>query len=345
LRTISFKRQYPKWLYPGSSDIEPMSAGQQEPGVEYLLDAMSPLSWRRAAVLILESGSRHVVFNWWTLFWAPAFALMARWLRRRRIGVVFLCHNLSDHGTGGIKSWLARRMLSQADAYITHSSEQTRALRALHPDKPVLQRLLPIFDQFPAPDFHLSKRGRLELLFFGFIRPYKGLKVLLDAVSMLDDPQVFLTVVGESWESTADIDAARERLGDNLETHLAYVDDDAAAKYFDRADVVILPYLSATGSGVAALAYHYGKPVLASRVGGLQDAVVPGQTGWLAPPGSAKALADVLSGIDRASAHGLQAGIAAFVNENSWDAMATSIREFLSQLPATTGNCGTWETH
>jgi glycosyltransferase involved in cell wall biosynthesis len=89
-----------------------------------------------------------------------------------------------------------------------------------------------------------------------------------------------------------------------------------------------LPYLTATGSGVVALAYHYRKPVLASKIGGLEDVVVQGRTGWLVTPGSASALADALAAIDRETASSLKQAIGTFVDEHSWDKMAGAVLEF-----------------
>jgi glycosyltransferase involved in cell wall biosynthesis len=333
LVAISFKRQYPRWLYPGQSDVERDTDGQREPDAYYLLDPLSPLSWKRTVDMVAASGCTCVIFHWWTLFWAPVFALIARQLRKRGIRVVFLGHNLADHDAGRTKARLANRLLSSADAYIVHSTEQAAAIGALRPDAPVLHRLHPVYDRFPAPRGLLPKRGRLEVLFFGFIRPYKGLNVLLEALESMADDGVFLTVVGECWDQADGkaIESSRQRLGTNLEVRLEYVDDAQAAEYFARADVVALPYLDATGSGVVALAYHYRTPVLATRVGGLKDAVVEGSTGWLVAPGSPADLAGTLGRITRESAAGLAQGIEDFVARNTWDALADDICGFVRQ--------------
>lgn len=328
LQTISFKRQYPKWLYPGESDKELGDGDQQESGVDYALDALSPLSWHRAANAVIVKGCDHAVLTWWTLFWAPAFAYIAWRLRRHGIRASFLCHNLFDHGARGIKQWISRRLLSCADSYIVHSREQNALLHAHFPHKPVLLRLLPVFDHFPPASEVLQKRGRLEVLFFGFIRPYKGMDVLLDAIENLSDPEIYLTIVGEIWGDKKRIDDATRRKGSHVEAHLHYVDDKVAANYFERADIVVLPYLSATGSAVVTLAYHYRKPVLASQVGGLEDAVIPGRTGWLVSPGSANLLASALADIDRTAAAGFKEGIEMFIKENGWESMAAAICAF-----------------
>jgi glycosyltransferase involved in cell wall biosynthesis len=332
VHTISFKRLYPAWLYPGKSDKEP-GAATEVPGVSYMIDVYSPLSLKRTVNDIVKSGCQVAILSWWTLIWQPGMAYMARSLRRRGVKVVFLCHNLFDHDAKGLKRAISETLLKQADAYIVHSSEEKKMLASIHPDAPVLQRILPVYGQFPPAAVKLEKRGRLELLLFGFIRPYKGLEVLVTALKQLQDHEVYLTVVGESW---GDVEAYKKQLLDmgapNLELHLEYVDNETAANYFARADVVALPYLSATGSAVLSLAYHYKKPVLASRVGGLPDGVIEGKTGWLVSPKSPEALAEAIKGITRKQATAMASEVDAFCHIHSWANMAKTIRDFAQQL-------------
>ncbi len=211
------------------------------------------------------------------------------------------------------------------------SSEQVEFIKELRPEAPILKRIHPIYAQFPAPDKKLAKRGKLELLFFGFIRPYKGLDILLEALDLLGDDDIHLTIVGEQWGKPDELNEAIDRM-ENVEAHLEYVSDQEAANYFARADVVVLPYRAATGSGVVTLAYNYGKPVLATNVGGLKDAVADAKTGWLVEPDSPRALADRIKKIKRKDLAGMKPAIKKFCKDNSWDAMADAIREFARKL-------------
>jgi len=326
LQTISYHRQYPAWLYPGKSDREPNQASYREPGVEYILDSVNPLSWRRAIHFIAADHCDLAVFDWWTLFWAPAIALMARSVRRRGVRVAFLCHNLADHDSGLLKRKLAKLLLSPADAYLVHSTEQKTSLESSFPGKMVITHPVPLFDQFPPPSEQLPKRGRLELLFFGFIRPYKGLEVLVDALARLGDTQVYLTVVGEPWLPA---DELRKRIdathAPNIELHLDYVDDQAAANFFGRADLVVLPYLSASGSGVAAMAFHYGCPILATRTGGFPDVITEGETGFLVMPGSVEDLANAIRSLTRAGLEIMRECVLARKARFTWDSLAECV--------------------
>lgn len=332
LRTVSYLRQYPAWLYPGKSDREPGLESFREYGVAYELDAVNPLTWRRVARSIAEDGCDLAVFDWWTLFWAPAIALMARALRRRGVRVAFLCHNLFDHDASSLKRKIATLLLAQADSYLVHSREQAASLQATFPRKTVVTHPLPPFDQLPPPSMSLPKRGRLELLFFGFIRPYKGLDVLVDALTRLDDKQVYLTVVGEPWCSPDDL---RQRIEDahapNIELHLDYVEDTVAADFFARADLVVLPYRSASGSGVAGMAFHYDCPILATRTGAFPDMIEEGKTGFLVAPDSVDELATAIKPLTRAQLVAMRQHVHEQKSRYTWDSLAQCLIELARQ--------------
>lgn len=333
LHVFSFKKLYPKWLYPGKSDKEPGMVEYRMPGVRYSLNIYSPFSLRKTADEIVKAGCEVAVITWWTLIWQPGFAYVARRLKKRGVKVVFLCHNLFDHDAKGLKRRISETLLRQADAYIVHSTEEKEMLSTIKPGALVMQRILPVYGQFPEPNETLEKRGRLEILFFGFIRPYKGLDVLIDALALLKDQDVYLTVAGETWD---DEKALREQLVNagvpNLELHLEYVDDQSAANYFARADVVALPYRSATGSAVLALAYNYRRPVLATKVGGLQDGVIDNETGWLVAPASPEALAEAVAKINRKDLSVMEQKIQQLCEENTWSNMAEAVALFADKV-------------
>lgn len=333
LYTFSFKRLYPPVLYPGRSDKEPGMEGYRLPTVDYTLDIYSPLSLRKTADEIVAARCEVAIISWWTLIWQPGCAYIARRLKKHGIKVVFLCHNLFDHDATGLKRQVSERLLTQADAFIVHSKEAESIIKSLKPTASVLTRLLPIYTQFPAPRKILNKRGRLELLFFGLVRPYKGLDDLMEALGQLKDSRVFLTVVGEAWDDAVELQKRWQDMNvPNLELHLEYVDDQTAANYFARADVVVLPYRSATGSAVLGLAYNYGKPVLATRVGGLPDGVIEGKTGWLTEPNSPVALAKSISNIGRKQLPRMESEIKILCQANSWEKMAEAVAKFLRDL-------------
>lgn len=333
LHTISFRRQYPAWLYPGKSDREPGPGEFTEPQVDYILDALNPFTWASAARSIAARGCDLAVIDWWTLFWAPGFALMARMLRARGVPVTFLCHNLFDHDSSVIKRAVASHLLAQADAYLVHGNAQADALRRQFPSKHVVVHPHPTYDRFPEPLQPPVGRGRLELLFFGFIRPYKGLDTLISALARLNDPAVHLSVVGEPWCQVERLRADVEASGaPNVHLHLDYVDDASAASFFARADLVVLPYRSATSSGVAAVAYHYDRPILATRVGGLPDVVQEGRTGFLVDAESPGQIAACIKELTRERLNNMRGAVRSIKTRFTWDSLAMTLVELPKQL-------------
>lgn len=327
-RFFSFSRQYPQWLYPGASDRDPTLSNYAEPGVRYTIDSLNPLTWWKTVREITELDPTLVVFHWWTAFWAPCFMTMIQLLKRRGFRVALIGHNLADHDAGGLKAAISRRVLDMADAYLVHSSEHMHILQRERPGKPVVFHPIPVYGHYPPAQHALTKRGRLELLFFGFIRPYKGLDVLLKAIRTLSDKDVYLTVVGEHW---GDSRAIVEETADwpNTELHLSYISDGEAAEYFDRADFVVLPYTAATPSAVASVAFHYDTPIIASRVEGLTDVVIDGQTGILIPPGDPDALADIIRAASRGQSQHLAEGVMRYKQAHNWDSLCTTLLQLV----------------
>ena len=330
--TYAFSRQYPAWLYPGASDLDPDAPSIGDLDVRTTIDSLNPLSWLRTARAIARLRPDALILQWWTVFWWPVFAFIARRARRADIPVILLCHNVVDHETASWKAWLAARMLALADGYIVHSATHRDALQARFRDRPLMLAPIPPYDRAAALA-PAAQRGRLELLFFGFIRPYKGLDLLLDALDLLQDEDIYLTIAGEAWtDCRALVDRIRRMAGPNLDAHLEFVSDATAAALFQRADAVVLPYRAASGSAVTSLAYGYGKPVIASRVGGLIDAVTEGETGLFFDPSDAAALAHVLRNTSRAQLHDMSVHIAARGGRNGWARFAEGVSDLVRRV-------------
>ncbi|HHH47079.1 MAG TPA: glycosyltransferase [Thiotrichales bacterium] len=329
IQTVSFSRQYPSWLFPGASDKDPDFAGHSEENVDYVIDSMNPLSWRQAVRLISDFRPDVALIPWWTIFWAPCFGYIADRLQKQGIRVTFFCHNVVDHETAGWKTWLSRRVLLRGSSYVVHTRADKAKLEQLMADPNILVHPHPIYDQFPHARGTLPRRGRVELLFYGFIRPYKGLEVLLEAMRYVDD-HVFLTIAGECWGDSEALSRRIQKwnLSDRVSFEPRYHSAQETAELFFRADLVVLPYLSATGSGIIPIAYHYDTPVLATNVGGLPDVVDDERTGYLVEPGNPLALAKVINNFDPSSAPRMAEHIRQKKQSMSWDAMARAILKF-----------------
>ena len=324
LLTISFSRQYPGWLFPGASDRDPEYSTYQEKGVEYLLDSLNPLTWHATIKRIISFGAQIVIIPWWTVYWTPCFGHIARTLQRKGIEVVFFCHNVIEHESTKWKQWATRLVLQQGSRFVVHSRADAKKLTQLLPTADVAVQAHPIYDQFPEAQNTLPKRAKLELLFYGFVRPYKGLDTLIEAMGMLKSEDIRLTVAGEFWEGEQQVHDRITALNlENLvDINNRYHSEQETAELFARADAVVLPYLSATGSGVVPIAYHYVKPVVVTNVGGLPDVVTEGKTGYCLPPGDAKSLAQAISKLTRESCLSMRPEIVEIKNSLTWAKLA-----------------------
>jgi glycosyltransferase involved in cell wall biosynthesis len=325
-QTLSFRRLYPKWLFPGQSERDPGYEGHIEARTEYILDSLNPLTWWRTVRRVKQIQPEFVLIPWWTFFLGPLFSYLTWSLKRSGINVVFVCHNVQDHEAAAWKHALTRLVLKQGRRFVVHTRVEADRLKELIPGAVVAVHPHPIYDQFPEPVHQLPRRARVELLFYGFVRPYKGLDVLIEAMGLLKGADVFLTIAGEFWQGEQE---TRERIAglgieDQVEIIARYVSDEETADLFSRANVVVLPYRSATGSGVIPIAYHYRKPVIATRVGGLPDVVVEGMTGWLTEP-QPEALRDAIQAIDLDGIAGMEEHIARLVTTLTWSDLTETV--------------------
>ena len=332
LITISFKRQYPKWLYPGKSDLDPEYTKYKESKVFYTLEQLNPITWLKVCHLLISHSTNVVIIPWWTVFWAPCFWFISAYLRYKGIKVLFLCHNTIEHESAFWRVQLTRWIFRNGSCFVVHAKEEASNLNTLIPNARISIHSHPIYNQFPHAEGRLPRRSKLELLFYGFVRSYKGLPVLVEAMHLLKGEDVFLTVAGEWWE---DDWALRKRiedkdLKDKIEVIDRYVTEKETAELFCRSDVVVLPYRSASGTGVIPLAYHYRKPVIATIVGGLPDVVDDGVSGRLVKPEDPYAMAEVIREFLHKPSTNMRKGVQKVANSMTWDSLAKCIINFVN---------------
>jgi glycosyltransferase involved in cell wall biosynthesis len=307
-RFYSFTRQYPSFLFPGKTDQDP-SRAVIKVDCEYVLDPMNPFTWWRLCRKVKADAPDVLVLQWWVPYWTPCLTMISRWIKREtRIKIVFICHNVTPHeGGGSLDRRLATTVLRQGDHFIVHSEQDRHRLHALLPHALISKVHHPTYvelSQQSAPASREALRAQLGipddrpiLLFFGLVRPYKGLEYLIQALpQVLARVKVHLLVAGEFWTQPE----LYERYAREFEVEEAitfvnrYIPNEELGPYFDLADVVVLPYISATQSGVVQLAFGFAKPVITTRVGGLQEVVRDGYNGLVVPPQDEEALANAI---------------------------------------------------
>lgn len=336
LELLSWRRHYPPLLYRSGQRDDSSRPPRSEPA-DAALDWASPLTWRSAVRRLEAFRASAVLLPWLHAVMTPPY----RWLLRhapRGAQRVVVCHNVVPHEPFPGSRLLTRSTLRHADLLITHAPQQAAELEQLGLGTiPVLETFHPRFvaeDLARVPSAHeiAAERRRLGdpetlLLFFGAVRPYKGLDVALEAMARLPAGRdIRLLVEGRFWEGRERTDRLVRELGleGRVEIRDEYVSNEDAALAFSASDAVVLPYRSASQSGVAQLAFAYGKPVVATRVGGLPAAIDHGRTGLLVPPEDPDALAGAIEHVAEAPG-AFEAAIAA-------DREATSFRRYAELL-------------
>ena len=279
VHTISFKRQYPAWLYPGASDRDP-SQDALRVEAEYLLDPLYPWTWTKTKRFIEHQHPDLVVIQWWTTFWAPAFAWLASALHRNRIRVVFIIHNVMPHEASFFDRPLARLALKQGSAFVAQTEGERARLLAFLPGRQVALCTLPVYSVLAGkciPRGEARRKLRLAddkpvLLFFGIVRAYKGLKLLIESLALLGEAEhsPILLVAGELWEDKDGYGQLINRLGLEKRVRLEdrYVPDEEAALMFSAADMLVAPYVGGTQSGAVGMALGCGLPMVVSDIVG-----------------------------------------------------------------------------
>lgn len=322
----SWRRQYPDALYPGQQRIDEPE-GSVFPATRYPLSWNRPDSWWRLGRRLRRDVDL-VVLVLVTPVQAPALAVL-----RRAVGpsarVLALCHNVLPHERRAVDSVLVKAVLGSVDQVVVHSQEE-RGRAAGLTSAPVVVASMPPFgvgrsvvgQDLPDPLRPVLRR----LLFFGLVRPYKGLDVLLRALA--EGPtDVSLVVAGEFWGGAGPTAAMVEELGiaHRVELREGYVDAKEVPALLAACDALVLPYRASTSSQNVVLAHRYGVPVVATQVGTMADHVRDGVDGLLCPPDDVAGLADALRRLYQPGAlQRLRRGITAFDDEAAWDRYTAS---------------------
>jgi glycosyltransferase involved in cell wall biosynthesis len=287
---ISFSRQFPKRFYPGGDDIDPTLPRAD---ADFIIDVVNPLTWLRAGWRLRQYDT--VIFVWWVWLFAPAYLTMIA-LLRRRTRVILQCHNVGDKEPAAWKRWLTNRVLRRGDVLVVHAQPEAREAWTRSGGRQVVKTFLPVHELGGAIPSRAAARATLGItapniaLFFGHVRPFKGLDIALCAWRELKT-DVLLVVAGEAWwEKAAEYEELAAAVKKKVRFDLRFIPDSEIATFFAASDVVLAPYRIEAQSGVALTAFHFARPVIATTVGGLPE-IIDGSNGILIPPEDPSALA------------------------------------------------------
>ena len=304
VKIYTFSLQYPSFLFPGKTQY---SAETYKGNVEIkvAINSVNPFNWLKIGWELKEIKPDLLIIKFWIPFMAPCFGTIARLVKRNRhTKIVTIIDNIIPHEKRPGDKALAKYFVNGIDGFVAMSRKVLEDISLFDTKKPRIFSPHPIYDNFGEEVEKESAILQLGLdpsyryiLFFGFIRDYKGLDILLNAMS---EPEILakkikLLVAGEFYtDSKPYLDIINERgLGDIVVMSNDFIPDGEVYKYFSACDLVVQPYKSATQSGVTQIAYHFNKPMVITDVGGLGEFVPHGEVGYVVKPDN-KAVADAI---------------------------------------------------
>ncbi|HET9823777.1 MAG TPA: glycosyltransferase [Chitinophagaceae bacterium] len=300
----SFSLQYPNFLFPGKTQYtdEPVPAGIK---IVSAINSINPLNWISVGNRIKKENPDIIVVRFWLPFMGPALGTILRRVkknsgdRRTRPKIICVADNVIPHEHRPGDKTFTKYFIKSCDAFITMSEQVMADLRTFERDKPAKLIQHPLYDNFGAPVPKAEAREKLKIrkeesiiLFFGFIRKYKGLDILLDAMKLVkantksEIPNPKLVIAGEFYEDEKPYLDQINKLGirDSIILKTEFIPDSEVKYYLSAADAVVQPYRNATQSGVTPLAYHFEKPMIVTNVGGLPSLVPNEKAGLVAEP-------------------------------------------------------------
>jgi len=298
----SFSLQYPNFLFPGKSQYsdEPAPTGLH---IKTTVNSINPFNWIKVGKELKKANYDLLIVRFWMPFFGPCLGTIQRQVRKNKhTKIVCIADNIIPHEQRMGDSLLIRYFLKSVDACLTMSKSVLADLKMLSPQMPAVYTPHPLYDNYGV---HQSKKearrllkiaeGDKVVLFFGFIRQYKGLDILLEALadSRIRALGVKLLLAGEFYgDPVPYLDLINKyKLGEFIFMHTDFIPNQEVGRYFSAADCVVLPYRSATQSGITQVAYHFDLPMIVSNVGGLPELVQDGYVGYVVEP-DARQIAD-----------------------------------------------------
>ncbi|MES2567417.1 MAG: glycosyltransferase [Bacteroidota bacterium] len=301
---ISYSLQYPSFLFPGSTQFDTSGNEPKHIKIHTLINSVNPLSWIKTARFIKKHKPDFVVFRFWIPFMGPALGSIARMIGKSGVKVLAITDNVIPHEKRAGDEAFSKYFINSCDGFVTMSKAVMNDLRKFTSTSYKKYLLHPLYTSFGEKQGKQQARKTLGLpadkqliLFFGLIRKYKGLDMLLDAMHELKSkPEINLVIAGEFYEDKQPYLDLIEKYGiqDQVILHGKFIANEDVKLYFSAADLVALPYRSATQSGVTQVSFHFEVPTLVTNVGGLSE-IIPDKIAGYVVESNGKAIAE---GID-----------------------------------------------
>ncbi|MDH6535172.1 glycosyltransferase [Parabacteroides sp. 52] len=341
VEAFNFKRLYPDFLFPGKTQY----VHADDPAIalpsQRCLDSINPFSYSSTVKALKTFAPDVLIISYWMSFFVPAYAHIAHRMKKK-CKIITLIHNAIPHEPRFFDKPMASLLFRQSDGFIVMSETVRDDLLRLCPQAKYIYNPHPLYDHFGAKmekekacQALLIPTDKKTLLFFGLIRDYKGLDVLIEAMGLVDDEDYQLLIAGESY---GDFEKYRQQIEtspakDRIHVHNRYVSDEELPVFFSAADILVLPYRSATQSGVVSVAYHYDMPMLATPVGDFRRSIEMPGTGIVVSDVSSQALAEGIQMLFRPEK--LETCYAQIKKEKallSWNVLTDKLVNFVQEL-------------
>jgi len=306
----TFTLQYPSFLFPGKTQY----TSEQAPAdlkMRRVLNSCNPFNWLRIGRALRKAAPDMLICCYWMSFFAPAYGLVSRIAKRNgKTRCIALVHNMIPHEPSILDKLFAPYFVKSQDGFVALSESVVKDIEKVESVKCKVERKPKTFSPHPIYDHYGERMSKAEacatlglpagkqyMLFFGLVRAYKGLDLLLDAFAQIKDtlPDLQLIIAGEFYEDEEKYRAqiAANGLTERVTVRNEFVPDSDLRKYFGAADLIVQPYKSATQSGVTQVAFHFEKPMLVTNVGGLGEIVHDHKMGYACEPTAEAIAADV----------------------------------------------------
>ena len=325
---VTFTLQYPKFLYPGTTQYSDEPAPQGI-SIKRMINSVNPLTWIKAARYIRKQKPDLLISKFWLPVMGPALGTTIKLGKTKKTKAIAIIDNIIPHESRPGDRPFTTYFLNQTDGCVVMSHKVESDMQQFDYNKPITYAPHPIYDNYGEPlsrEEAIAKLGlnteHRFLLFFGFIRKYKGLDILLNAFAKVADqlPDVRLIVAGEYYtdgevylQQIADL-GIKERV--ILRTD--FIPNDAVGNYFSAADLVAQTYRSATQSGISQIAIHFEKPILSTNVGGLPETTIDGVSGYLVPVDEAQIAMRIMEHFGSGQPNDFTKGIQKLKEAFSW---------------------------
>jgi glycosyltransferase involved in cell wall biosynthesis len=338
----SFSLQYPSFLFPGKSQY----ANRPEPKnikIKSVINSVNPLNWIKVGNQIAQEKPSLVLIRYWLPFMSPALGTIARVIRRKKnTKIVCIADNIIPHEKRTADKILTKYFMLPIDGFITMSNKVTQDLLQFNSNAKYKQVVHPLYDNFGKIIDKREARKYLKIepniklvLFFGFIREYKGLDLLLDAMDTDDvkKQSIQLIVAGEFYQNKdVYLDQINQKgISSQVRIIDDFIPDDMVRYYCCAADVIVQPYKKATQSGVTPLAYHFEVPMIVTNVGGLPEMVKDGESGLVCEPNS-QSIAEHISEFFNKGVDYFLPGLKAEKEKFSWSSFVSSIMTLNNEI-------------